>query len=84
MRTGLACRYGIPQDAVEAVEAGEEVDTSKPAETAMAAALRAGGLVEEDAAAADSQPEADSPAVTDVTQEPEGDPDQGGEAGRDS
>ncbi len=82
-RIGLSM-HGVPQAAVEAVEAGEEVDSSKPAETAMAAALRAGGLVEEQSAAAEPQPDGERSLAGEATEEPEGDPDQDGEAGRDS
>jgi small subunit ribosomal protein S1 len=75
-RIGLSM-HGVPQEAVEAVAAGEAVDTSKPSETAMAAALRAGGLVEE-------QGEAASEPSDDATDEPEGDPDQDETTARDS
>ncbi len=53
-RIGLSM-HGVPQEAVEAVATGEDVEIAKPIETAMAAALRAaGGLVaEEDEAPAD-------------------------------
>jgi small subunit ribosomal protein S1 len=82
-RIGLSM-HGVPQAAVEAVEAGEEVDSSKPAETAMAAALRAGGLVEEQGAAAEPQPGGEPSSAGEDPEQPEGDPDQDGEAGRDS
>jgi small subunit ribosomal protein S1 len=49
-RIGLSM-HGVPQEATEAVATGESVDTAKPTETAMAAALRAGGIVEEGDAA---------------------------------
>ena len=75
-RIGLSM-HGVPQEAVEAVAAGEAVDTSKPSETAMAAALRAGGLVEEQGAAA-------SAPSDEATDEPEGDPDQDETTARDS
>ena len=49
-RIGLSM-HGVPQEAAEAVATGEELEPAKPAETAMAAALRAaGGLVAEDEA----------------------------------
>jgi small subunit ribosomal protein S1 len=82
-RIGLSM-HGVPQAAVEAVEAGEEVDSSKPAETAMAAALRAGGLVEEQGADAEPQPGGEPSLAGEDPEEPGGDPDQDGEAGRDS
>ena len=75
-RIGLSM-HGVPQEAVEAVAAGEAVDTSKPSETAMAAALRAGGLVEEQGAAA-------SATSDDATDEPVVDPDQDETTARDS
>ena len=75
-RIGLSM-HGVPQEAVEAVAAGEAVDTSKPSETAMAAALRAGGLVEEQGAAA-------SATSDEATDEPVGDPDQDETTARDS
>jgi small subunit ribosomal protein S1 len=45
-RIGLSM-HGVSQEAQEAVATGGELESEKPAETAMAAALRAGGLVEE-------------------------------------
>jgi small subunit ribosomal protein S1 len=81
-RIGLSM-HGIPQEAQEAVEAGEEIDTAKPSETAMAAALRAGGLVEAEPATADS--EAEEAAGGDQAEGSREEPsDADAEAGRDS
>ncbi len=83
-RIGLSM-HGIPQEAQEAVEAGEEVDTAKPSETAMAAALRAGGLVEVEAAPAAADSEAEEAAEDDQAEDSREEPsDADGEAGRDS
>jgi small subunit ribosomal protein S1 len=46
-RIGLSM-HGVSQDTAEAAEAGDETETAQAAETAMAAALRAGGIVEAD------------------------------------
>ena len=72
-RIGLSM-HGIPQDAQAAVEAGEVVDTAKPSETAMAAAMRAGGLMEIEGA--------DEAGQEEELGEVPSDPDE--EAGRDS
>jgi small subunit ribosomal protein S1 len=82
-RIGLSM-HGVSQEAQETVATGGELESEKPAETAMAAALRAGGLVEEqeeesdDSAeleAAGDEAEADAveeAAVSDVSEAPEG------------
>ncbi len=74
-RIGLSM-HGVPQEAVEAVATGEDLEPAKPVETAMAAALRAaGGLVaEEEAEAAGADEDAaDGSAASsteDTTDEP--------------
>jgi len=54
-RIGLSM-HGVSQDAVDDAESGAGTTPSAAGETAMAAALRAGGLVEEEAAAVEPQP----------------------------
>ncbi len=93
-RIGLSM-HGVPQDAQDAVATGEAVDTAKPVETAMAAALRAGGLVEE-SSADEGEPEAseelvetadgaeDEAAVEEPTAEPLAEPEVSQEAAAES